>query len=291
MALRGKQPEAIQKRLKVLFYGPAGSGKTTASIQFPKPYLVDTERGAENEQYVKLLQASGGAYYFTTDPDELIAEVTSLLKEKHDYRTLIIDPLTIIYSDLLDKAAAEVGTDFGRHKGPADRKVKHLLALLLRLDMNVIVTSHAKPKWERAKDAKGKDTVIETGLTFDCYGRLDYLFDLVLEIGRRGKERVAKVVKTRIEAFPEGDVLTFCYAEIAKRYGAGILEKEPEATELATEEQITEIGRLCKALHIGQDTIAKWFDKAGAENWNEMPADAVAKCIDWCRKQVSTTAA
>src|SRR5688572_789668 len=65
MALRGKTPEKVEKRLKVLFYGPAGCGKTTTSIQFPRCYLIDTERGAENEQYVKLLQASGGAYYFT----------------------------------------------------------------------------------------------------------------------------------------------------------------------------------------------------------------------------------
>lgn len=290
MALRGKQPEAIQKRLKALFYGPAGSGKTTASIQFPRPYLIDTERGAENEQYVTLLKSSGGAYYFTTDPDELISEVTSLLSEQHDYRTLVIDPLTVIYNDMLDKAAAEVGTDFGKHKGPADRKTKHLLALLLRLDMNVIITSHAKPKWERAKDAKGKDTVIEAGMTFDCYGRLDYLFDLVIEVGRRGKERVGRVVKTRIESFPEGDVLPFCYAEIAKRYGQDILEKCPVAQALANQDQVAELVRLTKRLHIGNDTIAKWLDKAQAENWSEMPADAAQKCIDWCLQQINSAA-
>src|SRR5690606_26555919 len=102
-----------------------------------------------------------------------------LLSERHDFKTLVIDPLTIVYNDLLDKAAEEVGTDFGKHKGPADRKIKHLLNLLLRLDMNVIITSHAKPNWVRAKDAKGKDTVIQEGITFDCYGKLDYLFDLV----------------------------------------------------------------------------------------------------------------
>ena len=37
--LRGKKPETIEKRLKALFYGPAGVGKTTCAIQFPKPYL------------------------------------------------------------------------------------------------------------------------------------------------------------------------------------------------------------------------------------------------------------
>ena len=52
MALRGKKPEAVEKRMKALFFGPAGVGKTTAAIQFPAPYLIDTDRGAENDQYV-----------------------------------------------------------------------------------------------------------------------------------------------------------------------------------------------------------------------------------------------
>jgi GTPase SAR1 family protein len=97
MALKGRKPELIQKRLKMLVYGPAGVGKTTAAIQFPKPYLIDTERGAENESYVKALEAAHGVYMFTNDPDELISEVRTLISEKHPYRTLVIDPLTTIF--------------------------------------------------------------------------------------------------------------------------------------------------------------------------------------------------
>ena len=74
-ALRGKKPATVEKRLKMLLFGKAGVGKTTAAIQFPKPYLIDTERGAENDQYVRALEKSGGAYYFTNDPAELIEEV------------------------------------------------------------------------------------------------------------------------------------------------------------------------------------------------------------------------
>jgi DNA polymerase III delta prime subunit len=289
MALRGKAPGKVEKRLKALFYGPAGVGKTTAAIQFPRPYLIDTEKGAENDQYVKMLNAAGGAYFGTNDPDDMIREVLSLLSEKHDYRTLIIDPLTVIYNDLLDKAADEVGTDFGKHKGPADRKIKHLLGLLLRLDMNVIITSHAKTRWERTKDAKGKDTVVEAGMTFDCYGRLDYLFDLVFEITKRGKERVGTVRKSRIETFPEGDVFPFSYDEIAERYGRSILERDAMPTVLADAAQVAEAVRLVGVLNIGHDVVAKWFDKAGAESWGEMPAESTAKCIEWMNGRVKGT--
>src|ERR1700757_788192 len=101
MALRAKPPEAVTKRLKLFMFGPAGVGKTTAAIQFPKSYVIDCERGTEN--YDKLITGSGSVVFQTTDIHDVIAEVKSLLTEKHDFRTLVIDPITPVYNDLLDK--------------------------------------------------------------------------------------------------------------------------------------------------------------------------------------------
>src|SRR6186713_1555758 len=107
MALRARKPEAVQKRLKLFMFGPAGVGKTTAAIQFPNSYIIDCERGAEN--YDKLITASGSAVYQTNDMNDVIAEVKALLTEKHDFRTLVIDPITPLYNDLLDKCEQQVG--------------------------------------------------------------------------------------------------------------------------------------------------------------------------------------
>lgn len=292
MALRGVKPKAVEKRLKGLLYGPAGVGKTTVATQFPRPYLIDTERGAVNEQYVKALEAAGGAYFFTADFDEILVEVGSLLSEKHDYRTLVIDPLTVPYNDLCDKEARHLaaaskeagsdGTEFGRHKQRADRKVKRLLNLLLRLDMNVIITSHSKTKWE-----KSGDSFKEAGTTFDCYGKLDYLFDLVFEIQKRGQERVGIVRKTRVAAFPEGDVFPFNYPTIAERYGHDILERQAEALKLATPERVAELERLVDLLKIPEATVDKWLTKADADTLAEMPEAAVEKCIAMLQAKVS----
>lgn len=281
MALRGKKPAAIEKRLKALFYGPAGIGKTTAAIQFPKPYLIDTEKGAENTQYAKLLAKSGGAYFPTSDFDEMIAEVRSLLSETHDYQTLVIDPLTVVYNDLLEKAERKVGSEFGRHYGEANKSMKHLLNLLLRLDMNVIITSHAKNEY-------GPGLVV-IGQTFDCYKKLDYLFDLVFEIQKRGKERIGVVRKTRVEGFPEQDTFPFCYDEIAERYGRAMLERAAKPQQLATDSQIEEIEALLADRTNATELRDKWLEKAGAETWQEMPADAIEKCISFLKnpKKVS----
>lgn len=293
MALRGRKPEAVQKRLKALFYGAAGVGKTTASIQFPKPYLIDCERGAENDSYVKLLDAAGGAYFATTDFDEMVREVTALMTEKHEYRTVIIDPMTVPYGDMLDKNAQRLarastdpnsdGTEFGRHKKEPDRQARHLLNLLLRLDMNVIVTCHSKPKWERI----GKE-VREVGQTFDGYGKLDYLFDLVFEVRREGQEIVGVVRKSRIAAFPFQDEFPFTYVEIAKRYGGGILERKAEAVTLASAKQVAELTRLVDILRVPPETVEKWLDKAGADSFAEMAADAADKCVQFLENKFNT---
>lgn len=279
MALRAKKPAAVPSRLKTLFYGAAGIGKSTAAIQFPKPYWIDTEGSADKPQYVKIMEKQGGAVFQTQDFDDMIREVRSLLSEKHEYKTLIIDSLTIVYHDLLDKAAKDRinekdpdGTAFGGHYGVANKKMKTLLNLLLRLDMNVIITSHAKNEY-------GTNLAV-LGQTYDCYKKLDYLFDLVFEIQKRGKERVALVKKTRFEEFQESDVFPFSYDEIATRYGRDILEKEAEVQELATPEQLTQVNRLLALLKVPEETIEKWLKKGNSESWEEMPRKGMQAIID-----------
>ena len=279
MALRAKKPEAIEKRLKALFYGGAGVGKTTAAIQFPKPYLIDTERGAENDQYTKLLNKAGGVIFQTSDFDELVREVTALLTEKHEYKTLIIDPLTTLYNDLLDKSAIKHGTDFGRHYSAANKKIEHLINLLYRLDMNVIITAHSKALY-------GQNMSI-IGDTFDCYKKLDFVFDLVLEIQRRGKDRIALVKKSRIESFANCEPFPFSYGAIAKYYGKEVLERDAVAQELASKEQVKEVIRLIDLIKVPEEIYKKWLDKSGSEKWEEMPSESIQKCIDRLKSKIS----
>jgi DNA polymerase III delta prime subunit len=289
MALRGKKPDKTEKRLKALFYGSAGVGKTTAAIQFPKPYLIDTEKGSENDQYVDLLNKNEGAVFQTYDFEELINEIKALLTEKHSYKTLIIDPLTTLYDDLLNKSAEYLkrqskekdatGTEFGRHYGEADKKMRRLFNLLLRLDMNVIITSHAKNLYN--------DNQKVIGQTFDCYKKLDYLFDLVFEIKKVGKERIGFVKKTRIKGFDDAEQFPFNYEEIAKRYGRDILEKEAEQENLATKEQVDEITRYIELLKVPEEISGKWLTKSNSEAFDEMKYEDIQKCIDLLKSKIN----
>jgi len=278
MALRGVKPEKIEKRLKALFYGDAGAGKTTACISFPKVYLIDTEKGSVNDQYVDAINENGGVVFQTTDFDELVEEIKSLLTEKHGYKTVVIDPLTTLYNDLLDKSEKLVGNEFGRHYSHSNKKMKQLLNLLLRLPMNVILTCHSKNEYGQNLAVLGK--------TYDGYKKLDFLFDLVFEVQKRGKDRVGIVKKSRVVSFADGETFPFSYDEIAKRYGRDILEQEAVPEKIATPEQISELKRIIDLLKVPQGTVDKWLDKANSMSFEEMPMDAIQKCIEHLKKQL-----
>ncbi len=281
MPLRARKPEAVAKRLKLFMFGPAGVGKTTAAIQFPNSYVIDCERVTEN--YDKLITASGSVVYQTVDIHEVLAEVKALLTVKHDYRTLVIDPITTIYNDLLDKCETQVGSDFGRHYGAANKVMKRLANLIMALDMNVVITAHAKPEYGQ--------NLAKIGYTFDGWKQLDYWFDLVVELGKKGKKRFAKVTKTRVETFPDEDVFEWSYDAIKRRYDVNVLEKEAAQLKLATPEQVREIKDLLGIVRLPEGTVDKWFAKAGVDLWEDMPADVVAKCIEYVKNRLPAVSA
>ena len=277
--LRARKPEAVNKRLKLFMYGPAGVGKTTAAIQFPNSYIIDCERGSEN--YDKLIKDSGSAVFQTTDIHDVIAEVKALLTEKHEFRTLVIDPITPAYNDLLEKCENKVGADFGRHYGAANKEMKRLANLILALDMNVVITAHAKTEYGQ--------NLSKLGYTFDGWRQLDYWFDLVVELRKRGKKRFAKVVKTRMESFPDEDVFEWSYDSIRQRCDLAMLEKPAQAVALAEPGQVREVKDLLSVVRLPEGMVEKWFAKAGVDDWEDMPSEVLAKCIEYVKNRLPAT--
>jgi hypothetical protein len=230
-ALRGKKPEERNPRLKALLFGSAGVGKTTAAIQMPRPYIIDCEDGTAH--YSKIIEDKGGLVFATNSIEEVISEVRTLMSVKHDYLTLIIDPFTALYDTELEEGEKKVGSEFGRHYGYANKASKRLYHLLAEIDMNVVVTTHAKNEYG--------DSMKVLGQTFDGWKRLDYLFDLVfcLEREKTGK-RIATVRKTRIEAFPDQSRFEWSYDALAERYGRAKLERRVESVALPDDKLIDE---------------------------------------------------
>jgi hypothetical protein len=153
----------------------------------------------------------------------------------------------------------------------------------MALDMNVVVTAHAKTEYG--------DNLRKLGYTFDGWRQLDYWFDLVVELGKKGKKRFAKVVKTRLDSFPDEDVFEWSYDAIRQRADVAMLEKQAQTMQLATHQQVAELKELLNIVRLPEGTTEKWLAKAGVEQWEDMPADAMNKCIIYVKNRFPTAAA
>ena len=72
--------------------GDAGTGKTTLAATFPNPIVIRAEDGLQ-----AIPEASRpDAFPILKSASDLWAQLTDLIKEQHDYQTLIIDSVTAL---------------------------------------------------------------------------------------------------------------------------------------------------------------------------------------------------
>lgn len=294
MVLKGSKPEPKNKRLKMFLYGQAGIGKTIASLQFPNAYIIDCERGTDS--YSDLINKSNSVVLQTLLPDEIKGELKELLTSKHEYRTLIIDPITQVYNAVQEKWTkifekhakttneAEI-QDFGmRYWSKVKSEFKSIQRMLLTVDMNVIVIAHQK-------DVYGTN-FSKIGTTFDSMRGDDYFFDLIFQIIKKGDKRIALTIKERAEMdkqkFPPE--FEWSYANFVKFYGKEIIEKQATPVIMADKETIDRVINMVNMIKMDESVIIKWFQKADVQDWAEMSKDQIDKCEDYLTKKLGTLA-
>lgn len=286
MSLKAIKPELVKEtKPKFMVSGKSGVGKTWFSLDFPRPYLIDCESGANREQYVNKLLASGGAYFGkeqgSHDFKTVIEEVIALATTPHDYKTLVIDSFSHLYNTAAAIAEEKMGSDFGRDKKEANRPTRTLMRWIESLPMTVILICHLKDKWER----RGKD-IINSGTTFDGFDKLEYILDLWIEIQKTGPQRNFIVKKSRIESLPDGKEFDCNYKKFSEIYGKEILEEKSIPINLATPQQIEELTMLLETLKIPEETVEKWKTKADVDSFEEMTEQQILACISFCKKKL-----
>ncbi len=278
MALKFKKPEIKQQRLKAMFYGEMGTGKSTCACLFPNTAYIDTEDTTSKKKYAEMIIKNGGSVLATGDFDEILNQVKELMSTQHEFKTLVIDSLTIPYENLQADCERVTGSEFGRHVTAANKKMKLLVNLLLRIDMNVIITCQAK------KEYGSNMSVI--GQTYSCYNRLGYMFDLVFETQIRGDKFLASTRKSRIDEFPMNETFAFSYGDVIRRYGAECIEKNVIPQELATEKQVIEVQKLIDLFKIPEEIYIKWLEKHNAEMFEELTTEVIQKIIDHLKSKI-----
>lgn len=290
-ALKAVRPEVIEKRLKLLVYGPAGIGKTTAAIQFPNAYIIDTEKGADF--YAKTITKAGSVVLKTNNPDEIAEQLKALLTEKHPYKTLIVDPITQVYNAVQekwtriferheDKAKNRDLMDFGpRYWGRVKSEFKAIQRVMMALDMNVIITSHQKDIYGMGMQ--------KIGVGPDTMKGDEYIFDLVFELKKVGDKRMATTTKERSEIgenrFPPE--FEWSYGNFLNFYGADVIERDAKPMEMATPEQVGEINSLLDVVKIDDEWVQKVFTKADVDRWEQLTGDQIQGCINILKKKLA----
>ncbi len=291
--LKAIKPTEIEKRLKLFLYGASGTGKTLASLQFPNAFIIDTEKGCEN--YSATINAQNSAVFQSNDHLEIKGQLIALLTEEHDYTTLIIDPMTIISQSIQDywtrkferKAIADGNTtkaemqDFGiGFWGKVKSEYKAIQRLLMKLDMNVIITAHQK-------DVYGTG-MTKLGVTFDSMKGDDYFFDNVFRLENQNGKRIAITEKQRTDIGKVKFPISFewSYDNFLKYYGQEIIQKKAEVFEPASKEKVDKLSNMIESLNIDKTIVDKWLDKADADNLSGLTMKQIDACIEFCNKKL-----
>lgn len=287
MGLRAKKPEIKKPRLKTLLYAGEGAGKTYFCCSMPDTYYIDTENLEDYPQFVEMIKSNNGDLIYLPEISEIIAEVSTLLSTKHNYKTLVIDSISFPYAwlaqmeaDRLQKKGANIeGTEFGANLAKAKRLTFQLGILLSRLDMNVIVTAHEKTKFE--------DNV-EKGKTYDITDKMAYSLGSVWNLRLIGKSRKLFVKKSRYLELKNNEILDFenGYETLKEIFGEEIFTREAKEEILATTEQIEKFNHLTEVLQISEERINKLLTNAQATSIEEMSSEFIQKVINKMQKDI-----
>lgn len=258
-----------RRRLKLLLWGDSGAGKTTLALRFPGCVVIDLEGGTE---------LYGDTFSFdvlkATTADEAMAAVDWLLTHPHEYRTLVIDPITVYW----DALQAKWGRIFlQRNKGgkghhgefyelqPRDwvtlkAEFKELVRKLIALDMNVIVTARQKAQYADAGFMR------KVGETFDGERTLPYLFDTILHLYRDKDGRfMAANMKDRSNKLPIGD-FEVSYALLEQCLGADALDRAPTPVAMVTTQQLECLRHFIAASGMYPEAVVERLRTYGADS-------------------------
>jgi hypothetical protein len=281
MALRAKKPEAQPNRFRAVIFGAPSAGKSHFVTNLPDVYYIDTENLQKYKKFREMLDKNGGHIVSLNDMSDIINEVKELLSTKHNYKTLVIDSISVpcghlanLEVDRLVKASVKPieGTEFGSNVAKPKRLTYHLGMLLARLDMNVIVTAHEKAKFEGAQ---------EVGKIPDVSDKLAYLLGTTIHIQNAGGKRIGRIIKSRYTELTDGESINLDngYETLKSRFGEDVFLREAILEKLCTKEQLSEISRLATLRRIPEETQQKWLTKFSSNSFQEISEINAQKII------------
>lgn len=288
--LKGKTPIIPEMpRFKVIVFGAAGAGKSKFACSFKNAYIHGSENITEYKHFAQQIKENGSVYQEVNTIDEVIEEVKDLLSTKHQFTTYVWDSPSPLYAAMcmleaerLAKKDGSDGDEFQRNTSKPKRKLAHLGFLFSRLDMNIIITSHEKPKFDNGK---------EIGMTFDIPDKMGYALGCVLHLTLQGKNRKARVIKTRYDKeLPQNELIDFTidgHAEICNRLGLSVFDKQSVSDPLATPKQVDDFMHLCQGLKVSEERLQEWLLRGKASIPSELSEKNIQVLINLLQSKLN----
>ena len=285
-----EKAELLNKRLKLFLWGDTGVGKTWLALQFPRPVVIDMEGSSD---------LYGDTFKYdvkrTTSPDEVMAAVQWLHTNKHEYCTLVIDPITIYWEALQQKWSdifllRKEGTKAHKHEfydtQPKDwmtikSEFKELLRKLVSLDMNVILTARQKTQY-----ADG-DFMRAIGDTFDGEKSLPYVFDTIVRMYRSKDDKyLCNCLKDRSNKLPVSE-LEWTYESLEGYLGKDLLDREAKPTAWVTDDQLKKLDKCIKFLDLKEATVINRLRAYNAKTMSDLTESNAQLIIDKLEEAVA----
>jgi hypothetical protein len=128
---------------RICIYGSHGIGKSTIASQFPNPIFISTEDGLDSLDVVSFPKA--------TEILDVVDNIKTLIKENHEYRTVVVDTVDWLIEPLIQKSvddsheAKELA--YGKGQMLVAEEFREILQgldhLRLKKNMNVVLVAHS----------------------------------------------------------------------------------------------------------------------------------------------------
>lgn len=156
MSLAAVRKGRMETPYRICMYGVEGVGKSSFAAAAPSPIFIGSDSGTSHLDIARMPEPSGWT--------DILDGVRLLQREKHDYKTVVIDPVNwceaMLFTHLCAKNGWQTIEDpkFGKGYAAALDFWRELVVELERLwsaGMNVILLAHAKVK--NFKNPEGDD--------------------------------------------------------------------------------------------------------------------------------------
>ena len=208
--------------------GDSGMGKTTLAATFPNPIFIRAEDGLQALPF----EMRPDAFPVISSEADLWAQLGSLIKEEHDYKTVVIDSITalerlfiqsVIDSDpkkpkTINAACGGYGAGF-MAVGGLHQRVRKACGMLVDKGINVVFIAHADTETVELPDT---DSYTRYNLRLNKKSVAPYVDDVDL-VGFLKLQTFTRGDSDKKKAISDGTRLLVCYATAANvsknRYG------------------------------------------------------------------------